>query len=66
MIKYFCDLCKKEISKNYSDEFTARLSKNGHVVEATVRFESLPSPPSTSWEICKNCLVQVVSEGEEV
>ena len=49
-----------------ANPLVAKLVKSGHHIEATVQARVVgPNLDLTPLELCKNCLIQVVSEGEE-
>lgn len=60
MIKHFCDLCKKEVKRNYvSNRFTPRLGK--HYIQVTVAIDGC----NNDGAICKSCLDKIYKEGVE-
>jgi hypothetical protein len=60
MIKEYCDVCKKEIKRNYiSERFCAELGDME--IEIIVAYQH-------TWNnghICKSCLLDVVNKGKE-
>lgn len=60
MIKYFCDMCGKEVKRNYiSERFHPK--KGNFKVEVMVAFDN-------TWNdgiICKDCLWDILKTGKE-
>jgi len=60
MLRLFCDVCDKEIKRNYvSERYKPMLGK--FRVEIMVSFKDAWN----SGEICKECLLKIINEGKE-
>jgi hypothetical protein len=65
MIKYFCDMCKTEITRNYiSDRYRPWVYANGKNFKADISIRQNGNPDSG--EICRHCVKKIVAEGKEV
>jgi len=61
MIKHFCDVCEKEIQRNYVDERLVHKLRDFEV-EMIVKKENT----SNDGELCYRCLMNIVTNGKEV
>lgn len=62
MYKILCDICNKEIQRNYVDKRLKRSDKYGFEIEVMVAYKK-------TWndgDLCLNCLMEIINKGEEV
>ena len=60
MLKMFCDLCEKEIKRNYVSN-RLRLKYRKMVLEVVVGKEYSVN----AGQLCKKCLLTIIEKGEE-
>ena len=61
MIKHYCDICEKEVHRNYvSDRLKMKLE--GFEVEVMVTKDNT----TNSGELCRDCLLKILRTGHEL